>query len=121
MKLIYILALLLPFVLSAEHLFREVNASSETWQVQFQAEGIKYRIKVDGDFRGISDYLQILSLKKTEELKLTDKHQSILARWSEEKNGIELTVAHRAPNTGEMKISKIFEPIHKSNQPNQSQ
>ena len=119
MKPILILLLLLPLPLFAEHFFKEVKSEADIWQVQFQSEGIRYRIEVDGEYRGISGYLQILALKKNEELKLTEKHQSILIQWSEKKEGIEITISDKDIQNGQTKVTRRFEPSHKSNQPNQ--
>ena len=112
MKIILILLLFLPLYLSAEDFFRSVSTTADTWEVQFQQEGIRYHIKIDGTTCGISEYLQTLELNKKEELELAGKHSTHQMRWSEEHEGIKIISTHRDLSSGKLKTSTRLELPH---------
>jgi hypothetical protein len=102
----------------AADMFRAVSIESETWEVTFKQEGIRFRLIVDGVDRGVSGYLQTLRMKRSERLTLIEKHSKFEIRPVDEngREGIEITRTGWDMRSGKDITTTGFEAEHLDDQ-----
>jgi hypothetical protein len=125
-KIMKILSTLLTALLFASHVdakdfFRKVVVGREAWSVTFHDRtgptGGRYIIKIDDTDRGLTGFLQVISLKSDEVLHLNDRHwgMDIKPVENDGKKGIEITRHFFDTRAGKQATSISFEAQHEEN------
>ena len=85
-----------------------------TFHDRVGSTGGRYNIKIDDTDRGLTGFLQVISLKSAEVLHLNDKHWSMDIKPADNdgKKGIEITRHYFDTRAGKEVSSVSFEPQH---------
>ena len=91
------------------NLFASVELIKDSIKIKFYDEGIRYRIELNKNYIGISNYGQVLSVNKSDTLKLIEKHSYyvIINILMERKNYLKIVQNTRDP-AGSKIISKEY-------------